>query len=193
MEERSPDPHDAPRPRPPELHRLVAGPAGAPTVLALHGITESRRYWLPRILPLSERFRLIVPDLPGFGMSPKPFTDYTPDFFIDSIEALLEQEAPGATLAILGHSLGALLALEFAARHPQRVERLVLLSLPRFDDPDEAHRVWFAGSYSYRNLLSSNSMGGLRRVRRGASRSEDCMATHVGIGVDRVCGEGGRR
>lgn len=155
-----------------ELHRFVAGPPDGPPILVLHGITESRRYWLPRILPLASQYRLLIPDLPGFGLSPKPFTDYTPDYFVEALLGFLEQEVPGAPiLHIIGHSLGALLALEIAARQPGRVGRLGLISVPRFSDPDEAHHVWFAGSYSYRNLLAANSLAAnLSQVRRTGVR-----------------------
>ena len=42
----------------PDLHRFVAGRPGSPPVLVLHGITESRRYWLPRIERLAAQYRL---------------------------------------------------------------------------------------------------------------------------------------
>jgi pimeloyl-ACP methyl ester carboxylesterase len=150
----------------------VVGPKGWVSAAVLHGITESRRYWLPRILELADRHRIVVPDLPGFGLSPKPFTDYTPEFFVRSILRLVEQEMPGSSrLRIVGHSLGSLLAMEVAARQPERVESLALLSVPRFNDAEEAHRVWFAGSYSYRNLLASNSLGAnISHVRRTGVR-----------------------
>ncbi len=155
------EPHSPTRltPRSLRLHRSVVGPAGAPPVLVLHGITGSRRYWIPRVLPLARRHRLIVPDLPGFGLSPKPFTDYTPEFFVETLMGLLEQEArSGEPLRIVGHSLGAILALEIAARYPRQVERLTLISLPRHRSSDQAHQLWFRGSASYRNLLMANSL-----------------------------------
>ena len=58
------------------IHREVVGPDDGPVVLLLHGLTASRRYWVPRVYPLAARYRLIVPDLPGFGLSPKPLADY---------------------------------------------------------------------------------------------------------------------
>lgn len=159
-------------PRKVEVHRVVLGPESGPWVLVLHGITESRRYWLPRIRPLAERRRLVIPDLPGFGLSPKPYADYTPRFFVESLRSLVAREIPdGAPYSIVGHSLGALLGMELAAVDPGRVDRLALLNLPRFNDPDEAHHVWFAGSFSYRNLLAANSVGAnLAQVRRTGVR-----------------------
>jgi pimeloyl-ACP methyl ester carboxylesterase len=153
------------------LKRSVVGdPASAP-VLVVHGITGSRRYWLPRILPLSSRYRLLVPDLPGFGFSPKPFVDYTPEFFVEALLEFLEQEKVEGPVHVVGHSLGSVLALEMATRYPERVARLALLNVPRYNDPDEAHRLWIAGSASYRNLLSVNSLAAnLAQVRRTGLR-----------------------
>ena len=105
------EPHSPTRssPRSLKLHRSVAGPEGGPPVLVLHGITGSRRYWLPRVLPLARRHRLIIPDLPGFGLSPKPFTVYTPAFFVDTMLGLLENEGLGdRKVQIVGLSLPAL-------------------------------------------------------------------------------------
>jgi pimeloyl-ACP methyl ester carboxylesterase len=148
--------------RPPRdlpLAASILGREDAPALLALHGITGSRRYWQPRILSLTDRYRLLIPDLPGFGQSPKPFADYTMDFFIEVLEGFLERQGETRRpLCVLGHSLGALIALELAARRPERIERLVLLNVPRFSDPESAHRLLLDGSSSYRSMLTVNSL-----------------------------------
>ena len=163
-------PHSPTRstPRSLKLHRSIVGPADASPILVLHGITGSRRYWLPRVLPLARRNRLVVPDLPGFGLSPKPFADYTPEFFVETLIGLLEHEGITETpVRILGHSLGALLGLEIAARYPELVTRLTLLNVPRMTNSKEAHRIWFEGSAQYRNLLMANSFShNLTQMRR---------------------------
>lgn len=155
--EDSPPPSD---PRALTLGCSLYGPEAAPLLLVLHGVTASGRYWMPGIVRLADRFRLLIPDLPGFGQSPKPFTDYTMDFFVEAVLGFLARRADaGRPLAILGHSLGGLVALELAVRSPARVDRLVLLSVPRFTDPEAAHRVMLEGSFSYRSLLAVNSIG----------------------------------
>ncbi|MDX1388950.1 MAG: alpha/beta hydrolase [Acidobacteriota bacterium] len=163
-------PHSPTRstPRSLKLHRSIVGPRDASPILVLHGITGSRRYWLPRVLPLARRNRLIVPDLPGFGLSPKPFADYTPEFFVETLIGLLEHEGiAGTPVRVLAHSLGALLGLELAARYPARISRLTLLNVPRMTDSKEAHRIWFEGSAQYRNLLMANSFAhNLTQMRR---------------------------
>jgi pimeloyl-ACP methyl ester carboxylesterase len=48
--------------------------AGGPTVVFLHGLGATTRYWGPRVTPLAARARLVLVDLLGFGRSPKPWT-----------------------------------------------------------------------------------------------------------------------
>ena len=125
----------------------ILGPVEAPPVLVLHGITASRRYWLPRICLCATSYRLFVPDLPGFGASPKPVTDYTMPFFVETVLGLLERHGLfDRPVRIVAHSLGALVGLGLAALPGRRVERLVLLNVPRFRDarrgaPRHARRI----------------------------------------------------
>lgn len=150
------------------LSYTMHGPEDGPPVLVLHGITASKRYWLPRLMPLAERYRLLLPDLPGFGASPKPVADYNLEFFTAAIQGLLERVAwQDRPIRIVAHSLGTLIAMELAARSPIRVENLVLLSVPRFRDRDHAHQIMIQGSSSYRSLLTVNSVGqSYRQMRR---------------------------
>jgi pimeloyl-ACP methyl ester carboxylesterase len=71
----------------------------------------------------------------GFGDSPKPWTRYTID---RHVEALHEVLASYGSFTLVGHSMGTLLSVAYAARHPEQVERLVLLSLPYFGGKDKA-------------------------------------------------------
>ena len=60
------------------------------TLVLIHGLGASAERWT-RVIPLfSEHFRVVVPDLIGFGLSDKPTVDYTPDFFSDFLEFLKE-------------------------------------------------------------------------------------------------------
>ncbi len=146
--------------RPPDaLHYVELGPRDAPAVLFLHGITGSRRYWQKKVRPLAGEFRLILPDLLGFGLSPKPHVEYTIELFRDSVRALIEELGlAGRRIVLVGHSLGALIALEYGARFPAHVARLALLSLPRFTDPVTAHAIFWRGSPHYRRLLNEHSL-----------------------------------
>lgn len=71
--------------------------------------------------------RVLVPDLPGYGASDKPETDYTLDFFVDALFGLLD--ALGiARCTLVGNSLGGAIAIKMALDQPQRIARLVLMA-----------------------------------------------------------------
>jgi len=138
--------------RPPNaLNYVEKGNLRGPVLLFLHGITGSRRYFDRKVRPLERDYRLVIPDLLGFGLSPKPYVEYTLDLFRDSVRAFLEERGLAeAPLTIVGHSLGGLIALQYAARYPEHVRRMILVSLPRYSDPVSAHALFWRGSPSPR-------------------------------------------
>lgn len=94
-----------------------------PPVVLLHSGVADRRMWDPLVPPLSHAFRVIRPDLRGFGESPLPPGDYGD---ADDVDDLLE--SLGITqAAVVGSSFGGRVALELAVTHPGRVSSLVLL------------------------------------------------------------------
>ncbi|WP_425953633.1 alpha/beta fold hydrolase [Xylanimonas sp. McL0601] len=102
-----------------------ASPAGeaAPTIVLLHAGVADRRMWDPVAAPLSHAFRVVRPDLRGYGDSPLPPEEYAD---ADDVAALLDHLGI-ADAAVVGASLGGRVALELATRHPARVRQLVLL------------------------------------------------------------------
>lgn len=141
------------------LHADRLGNSSSPLIVFLHGITGSRRYFKTRVADLASRYRLVIPDLPGFGLSPKPHVEYTPTFFRDSLRSFMESEGlVGRPCHFVGHSLGAIVAVEYAAAWPEDVRRLVLVNLPRYNSPEEAHLRFYAGSPNYRKLLGEHSV-----------------------------------
>ncbi|TDI30338.1 MAG: alpha/beta hydrolase [Acidobacteria bacterium] len=153
---------------PMNLAHTVLGPPDGQVILFLHGITGSRRYFLKKVRSLADRYRLLLPDLPGFGDSPKPRTSYTVEFYRDEVRRMVEAlGCADQPIHIVGHSLGALISLEYAALYPGQVGRLVFLGLPRFEDSQAAHDYFWRGSASYRRLLNEHSLAeNLAQVRR---------------------------
>jgi pimeloyl-ACP methyl ester carboxylesterase len=147
--------------RPPNaLHYVETGNPHGPVLLFLHGITGSRRYWQKKVRPLGRDYRLVMPDLLGFGLSPKPYLEYTIEVFRDSVRGFVEDmDLAERPLTIVGHSLGGLVALEYAALYGSHLQRMILLSLPRFSDPATAHALFWRGSPHYRRLLNEHSLG----------------------------------
>jgi pimeloyl-ACP methyl ester carboxylesterase len=108
------------------LSTIQAG-TGVP-VLAVHGLGATKGSFLPTVMALADRFRVIATDLPGFGDSDKPIgVRYDPGYFADTIIDLLD--ALGLDrVHLIGNSLGGRIALEVALRTPERVGRVALLA-----------------------------------------------------------------
>lgn len=102
-----------------------------PPVLVLHGAIFAGNvfWWETAAEVVASGMRAIVPDFPGWGDSAKPPGDYTMAYYHQFITAFLD--ALGlARVAIVGHSMGALLGSSYALLHPDRVASLVLVAAP---------------------------------------------------------------
>jgi 2-hydroxy-6-oxonona-2,4-dienedioate hydrolase len=109
------------------IRYLEDGPSDCKTLIFLHGIGASAERWSRVIPTLSRDYRVIAPDIIGFGYSDKPVVEYTMDFFIDFFESFLDNLGISEA-SIIGSSLGGHIATEFAIRFPHMVEKLVLVS-----------------------------------------------------------------
>ena len=113
------------------LNVALAGPADAPPVILLHGFPESHRTWGIVAPLLADRFRLIMPDLRGFGDSdlPQDVAAYSTDTLIADLFALAD--AVGVDrFALVGHDWGGAVAWAAALRGNPRIERLAIINSP---------------------------------------------------------------
>ena len=116
-----------------------SGPRHAPAVILLHGFGASLETWEPWAQALSARFRVIRLDLPGFGLTgADPTGDYSDDRAMRILADLMRQLGIDRT-SLIGNSMGGRLAWTFAAIHPDRVSRLVLVSPDGFASPGFAY------------------------------------------------------
>ena len=117
------------------LHVRDSGPTDAPAVIMLHGFGSSLHTWEPLARALSGEYRVIRFDLPGFGLTGvDPSGDYTDARSVQVLGALMDRLGlPRASL--IGNSIGGKIAWSFAALHPERVDRLVLISPDGFASP----------------------------------------------------------
>jgi 3-oxoadipate enol-lactonase len=107
------------------LHYQLHG-KGNP-VLLIHGLGCSGADWALQISALETQFQVIVPDLPGCGLSPPPKSGYSIAGVASSLWALLDDLKISST-NIVGFSMGGAIALEMALQHPARVSRLALIN-----------------------------------------------------------------
>ncbi|MGV9590832.1 alpha/beta fold hydrolase [Streptomyces tendae] len=105
-----------------------SGPPDAEPVLLLHGYPADHRSWRHQVPPLSARYRVITPDLLGWGASDRPLhLSFDYDTEVARLGRLLDAlELDSVNLA--GHDYGGFLALGFTENHPGRVRRLALLN-----------------------------------------------------------------
>ena len=96
-----------------------------PPIVLVRGLARSHRYFEPIVPYLARYFRVILFDNRGSGRSDRPAGPYSSDQMADDVVAVMD--AAGARSAwILGMSLGGMIALDTARRHPRRVSGLVL-------------------------------------------------------------------
>lgn len=112
---------------------------GRPVIL-IHGWVGAWRYWIPLMKILQTRFSVYTLDLIGFGDSAKNPERYANEHQVDMLRQFMDQLGiPRA--AFVGHGLGGMILSEFALKNPERVARMLLVSLPLFDPGDLEQRV----------------------------------------------------
>ncbi|CAK9167447.1 unnamed protein product [Ilex paraguariensis] len=110
-------------------------------VLFIHGFISSSAFWTETLFPKFSKsaksiYRLFAIDLLGFGRSPKPNDSlYTLKEHLDMIEGSVLEPYKVKSFHIVAHSLGCILALALAVKHPGSVKSLTLLAPPYFPVP----------------------------------------------------------
>lgn len=104
-------------------------PERAEPALFVHGLGGSATNWTDLMALLRDRVDGVAVDLPGFGWSPPPRDgDYTPRRSADSLADLVERRFAGRPVHLFGNSMGGAIAVQLAARHPDLVRTLTLVS-----------------------------------------------------------------
>ena len=131
---------------------LDEGPRDGEIVVMLHGNPSWSYYWRTLVAGLSDRYRCIVPDHVGMGLSDKPDDDkgatprydYTLQSRVDDLEALLRHagvdDATPVTLAV--HDWGGMIGFGWALKHAAQVKRLVILNTAAFPMPADKAMPW---------------------------------------------------
>jgi len=127
------------------LHYLDEGPrevdgVTAETVVMIHGNPTWSFYYRNLVLALRDRYRVLVPDHIGCGLSDKPDDEtyrYTLSSRIDDLETWLAHVVPEGRITLVAHDWGGMIAMGWAARHASRVARIVLMNTAAFHLPDD--------------------------------------------------------
>lgn len=109
------------------VHYEVLG-RGRPVIL-LHGMVGSWRYWVPAMQAASIAYRAYALDFWGFGDSARVVQRYGVNGQVQLLDRFLESMGIGRVV-LIGHGLGAVTALQFAAAHPEMVDRVLAVAMP---------------------------------------------------------------
>ncbi len=103
-------------------------------LLLLHGWLGSWRYWVPVMEELSVSYRAYAVDLWGFGDTDRRKGRYEVESYVQLLDSFVENLGiVHTTLPIVGHALGAVVAVLWAARNPERVDRIMAVNMPLED------------------------------------------------------------
>lgn len=108
-------------------------------VIFLHGFRGSGRYWEPQVRKLAGERQVIIMDLLGFGESPWPAdASYDVNEHLDAIHRTVAPIVRGRRATLVGHSMGAILAAEYACLYRDEVSGLIVMNAPMFRSEREA-------------------------------------------------------
>lgn len=129
------------------IHYYRGGPASGETLVLLHGFAADKDNWLRFSRPLTQDYRVIALDLPGFGDSDLPQGSYDVGTQAERLADILD-ELGVQQAHVLGNSMGGQIAALFAARYPERVRSLALFANAGIDSPhrSELYQLLTSGS-----------------------------------------------
>ena len=142
---------------------------GRPLIF-IHGWLGSWRYWVPAMDALSDEFRVYAFDLWGFGDSDKSKRQYDVDSYVRLLNAFIEELGVFGPIPLVGHALGATIAVSFALQYPEIVDRVMAVSLPLLGE--SINRRFLSGSSSlFDRVLGRSPTAGYEEVQQEASRT----------------------
>jgi pimeloyl-ACP methyl ester carboxylesterase len=113
-----------------KLHYAASGPEDAHLVLFLHGYPEFWYLWRHQLEHLGDAYHCVAPDLPGYNLSSKPaeVARYRTKRLIADVAAFAAQFSRKRKFTLVAHDWGGALAWAFAIKHPELLERLVIIN-----------------------------------------------------------------
>jgi len=113
-----------------KLHYAASGPEDAHLLLFLHGYPEFWYAWRHQLANLGDAYHCVAPDLPGYNLSSKPVdvARYRTKRLIQDVAAFAAQFSRKRKFTLVAHDWGGALAWAFAIKHPELLERLIIIN-----------------------------------------------------------------
>jgi pimeloyl-ACP methyl ester carboxylesterase len=129
-----------------EIAYTSAG-SGPTTLLFIHGLGSYMPVWKQNLPALQGQFRVVAIDLPGYGRSAKANYHYSMDFFARAVEGVI-RELQLHSVVLVGHSMGAQIAITHALKYPNRARALALLAPAGLEEFGRGEGRWLSRAVS---------------------------------------------
>ncbi|MFB8140883.1 alpha/beta fold hydrolase [Streptomyces parvus] len=110
-----------------DTHLSVAVGGTGPVLVLLHGWPQTSRAWARVLRALARTHTVVAPDLRGTGASDRPEDGYRKTNQADDLRGVLKALDLGGPVAVAGHDIGSMVALAWAAAHPDDISHLILI------------------------------------------------------------------
>jgi len=138
----------------PRLHAVEWRADEARTLVLLHGANQHSRYW-DRLVRLLVPYRVMALDARGHGTSKwGPAGEYDPEHYVADVERAIDQLVPEGRIALIGHSMGSLVSMRYAHRHPERLWAASFMDLDPRPPDYQAERLQGTGARPARRFES---------------------------------------
>ena len=162
---------------------------GTPLVL-VHGFPLERSIWSKQVEAFHGSYRVIAPDLRGFGESETTVGTVPMSRFAEDLHALLQELATGPVI-LAGHSMGGYVAMAYAKAYPTALRGLVLVSTKAGPDTPEAavarrtlaEKVWTEGASAVAKTMAAKMLSPGNRDAAMAAFVQTCMAASSSEGI----------
>ncbi|MBK9520297.1 MAG: alpha/beta hydrolase [Rhodocyclaceae bacterium] len=164
--------------------------AGSETLLMIHGWPDSYRLWDNTVAALSSQYRCVRFTLPGFDIYKPPQANSLTEL-TEMIRQIADAVSPGEKLTLVLHDWGCIFGYEFAARHPERVQRIAAVDIGDYNSEACSRSLSFAAKlkiFGYQFWLAISwklGIAGMERVGnwmvRKMAQAMRCRADPAGI------------
>jgi pimeloyl-ACP methyl ester carboxylesterase len=163
------------------IHYQEAGDEKAPTMILIHGFISSTLIWSEVFLPLAHAgFRVLAPDLPGYGYSDKPRGgEYTIESQARAVLGLMDRLGIEKA-TIVGASYGGAIAAALALDYPERIARLVLIGAVSSDEPKKKFLLRISRLLVIGDILTPLFLGSRWVLRKRVGQ----MYRRLGLAID---------
>ncbi|MBN1488247.1 MAG: alpha/beta hydrolase [Anaerolineae bacterium] len=140
-------------------------------LLFLHDWLGSWRYWVPTMVDMSSSYRAYALDFWGFGDSDKVRAKYTVAGYVGQVALFMDQMGIGK-VPLIGHGLGGVVALLFAAQFPERVEQIMTVSTPLMSSHIGSRLMNFGGGDNPAKAILGRRLKSYEEVEMEATKTD---------------------